>query len=148
MDPIDDHQRLAIQQACRDLVCRAAACADAHQPAQLAGLFSDDAVLVRPNAQPLQGRDAIRQAYEQRSAERITRHLVTNTLVEVESASKARAMSYVLLWAGSHSDPGGAQGRPAQGRQVVGEFDDRFTLTPQGWRIAHREARFVLHSGD
>lgn len=144
---MDDGQRLLIRHACRDLVYQAAACADANRPDELAALFADDAVLVRPNAQPLHGRDAIRRAYEQRPAERITRHLVTNTLVEIESPSTARALSYVLLWTGSTADLAGAQGRPARG-QVAGEFDDRFSLTPQGWRIARREARFVLHGGD
>jgi uncharacterized protein (TIGR02246 family) len=141
-------QRLLIEQDCRDLVLRAAAKADANDPGGLADLFAEDAVLARPNAQPLHGREAIRKAYEQRPAERITRHLVTNIVVEVESPTSARALSYVLLWAGSTSDTPGPQGRPAQPRQVVGEFDDRFSLTPQGWRIARREARFLLHSGD
>ncbi len=144
---MDELQRLLIENACRTLVLRVAACADAHEPAQLAAWFTDDATLVRPNAQPLQGREAIGQAYAQRPAGRITRHLVTQTLVEVESAAVAHAHSCVLLWAGSLADEPGPQGRPAQPRQVLGEFDDRCELTPAGWRIARRDARFVLHTG-
>jgi uncharacterized protein (TIGR02246 family) len=145
---MDELQRLLIESACRTLVLRAAACADANEPARLAAWFTDDATLVRPNAQPLQGRQAIQQAYAQRPAGRITRHLVTHTLVEVESAAVAHAHSCVLLWAGSLADEPGPQGRPAQPRQVLGEFDDRCVLTPAGWRIARRDARFVLHTGD
>jgi len=148
MTGMDATERLLIQDACRELVLRAAAHADANEPDRLADLFADDGVLTRPNAEPLHGRDAIRQAYAQRPADRITRHLVTNTRVDVESSTRARAHSYVLLWAASAADAAGPQGRPAQPRQLVGEFDDRFSLTPQGWRIAQREARFVLHAGD
>jgi uncharacterized protein (TIGR02246 family) len=144
---MDDIDRAAIRQACSDLVLNAVACMDFQHPGGLAELFTEDGVLVRPNGQLLQGRDAIRLAYEQRPADRITRHLVTNTRVEVDSAREAHALSYVLLWGGSTADATGPQGRGARGAQVLGEFDDRFVLTAQGWRIARREARFVLHAG-
>ena len=55
-------------------------------------------------------------------------------------------LSYVLLWTGSTQSEAGRWGRAAQGPLVVGEFDDRFTRTQDGWRIAHREARFLLHA--
>lgn len=144
---MDAIAKLLIERNCRDLVLRAAACADGHDPAGLALLFAPDAVLVRPNESPITGRDAIRQAYERRPRERITRHLVTNTLVEVESPSRARACSYVLLWTGSALDESGPHGRLADERKLVGEFDDVFLLTQDGqWLIQRREARFVLHN--
>ena len=143
---MDALQRLLIVEACRDLVLRAAAQADAGDATALAALFTERAVLARPNAEPLQGRAAIRASYAQRPAERITRHLVTNTVVVVESPGTSRALSSVLLWAGSSADADGPRGRPAQGGQLVGEFDDRLTLTAEGWRIERREARFVMHS--
>lgn len=145
---MDAAESRAIELACRELVLRAANRADAGDAAGLARLFAADGVLVRPNAQPLQGRESIQAAYAQRPADRITRHLVTNTLVEVDSLSSARALSYVLLWTGSTSDPDTAQGRRAHARQLVGEFEDQFVLESEGWRIGRRDARFVLHTGD
>ena len=143
---MDALRRLLIQEACREVVLRSVACADAHDAAGLAALFVPEGVLRRPAGQaPLVGRAAIELAYAQRPRERITRHLVTNTLVEVESESAASARSRVLLWAGSTEDPDGAQGRPARGPQLIGEFADRFTLAGEGWRFASREASFVLH---
>jgi len=141
LSPLDGLLR---EQACRDLVLRAAALTDAQQHEDFAALFTEDGVLVRPGAQPLQGRAAIVASYLARPPRRITRHLISNTLVVLESASAARATSCVLLWSGLASDAAGPFGRPAQDRQVVGEFDDRFVLTPQGWRIARRSASFVL----
>lgn len=143
---MDILQRLLIVESCRELVLRAAGWADAPDAAALAALFTEDAVLARPNSAPLHGRATIRASYAQRPASRITRHLVTNTMVDVESSGAARASSSVLLWTGSLAEADSPYGRPAQPRQLVGEFDDRLTLTPEGWRIARRDARFVLHS--
>jgi len=143
---MDALQRLLIQDACRELVLRAAECADGHDAAGLAALFAPDGVLRRPGGQPLVGPGAIQAAYAQRPKERMTRHLVTNTLVEVESATSARARSRVLLWAGSSEDADGPQGRPLRGPQLIGEFDDCFVLNAAGWRFASRDARFVLHA--
>ena len=142
---MDELQTLLIERACSRLVLLAAECADHHRAAEFAALFAPDAVLSRPNGEPLRGREAIRQAYAQRPADRITRHVVTNTRVDVLSDSEARATSVVLLWAGSINDEAGPRGRPAQPGQVLGEFDDRFALTPEGWRIVSRRASFLLH---
>ncbi|MEO8807028.1 MAG: nuclear transport factor 2 family protein [Burkholderiaceae bacterium] len=141
-------EHLLAQQACRDLVLRAAACTDAQDHEGFAELFELDGELVRPGARVLRGREEIVASYRARPAERITRHLVSNTLVELLTQTQARATSCVLLWSGTSTDASGPFGRPAHGRQVVGEFDDLFTLTTAGWRIARREARFVLFKED
>ncbi len=142
---MDELKSLLIERACSRLVLLAAEHADQQRPAEFAALFAPDAVLSRPNAEPLRGREAIHAAYAQRPASRITRHVVTNIRVELLSATDARATSTVLLWAGSTDDEPGPNGRPARAGQVLGEFDDRFTLTPEGWRIAARQASFLLH---
>jgi ketosteroid isomerase-like protein len=141
-------ERMLIAQACRETVLRASAAVDANDAAAFAGFFTDTGVLERPNAAPVSGRDAIREAYAQRPAQRLTRHLVTNTVVDIDGPDSAQARSLVLLWAGNTNDTVGPQGRPAEGRQVVGEFHDELAHTPQGWRIARRKALFVLFRGD
>jgi uncharacterized protein (TIGR02246 family) len=147
MPPMDALQQLLIHHHCRELVLRTAACADAHDAVGLAALFTTDAMLVRPDGATLQGRAAIEAAYRQRPAERITRHLVTNSLVDIESADAARVRSSVLLWSGNSTEPVGPQGRPAAARQLLGSFDDHCVQTPEGWRIARRHASFELHLG-
>jgi ketosteroid isomerase-like protein len=142
---MDEMQTLLIERACSRLVLLAAAHADHHRAAEFAALFAPDALLSRPNAEALHGREAIREAYAQRPASRISRHVVTNICVDVLSTTEARAISTVLLWAGSADDEPGPRGRPAQAGQVLGEFDDRFVLTPEGWRIVARQASFLLH---
>lgn len=144
---MDALQRLLITDACRETVLRAAAAADAGDAAVLAALFTPDAVLQRPNAEPIQGRDAIRESYAKRPPQRLTRHLVTQTLVDIEGPDQARATSAVLLWSGNLDDDSGPQGRPADARQVVGEFHDLLLCTAEGWRIHQRRATFVLYLG-
>lgn len=143
----DETQRLLIEQACRRTLILAAAAADAGNAAALAALFTAEAQLLRPGAPPILGQAAIEAAYAERPAQRLTRHLLTNILVEVESPDLARATSSVLLWSGNRDDPPGPYGRPADARQVVGEFHDLLVPTSAGWRIHQRHARFILHAG-
>ena len=144
---MDALQQLLIKEACRELVLRAATCSDANDAPGLAALFAVDARLERPDGTVLQGRQAIEASYRLRPAERITRHLVTNSVVDIASPVAARVRSVVLLWSGAATDPEGLQGRPANGRQIVGSFDDRCVLAPDGWSIAGRRAAFALFSG-
>ncbi|MDR3400180.1 MAG: nuclear transport factor 2 family protein [Pandoraea sp.] len=135
---------LLAKQACHDLVMRFVACNDRRDPHGLAALFAEKGVLVRPNGDTLVGPAAIAAAYADRPADRLTRHLVGNVLIDVTSPTSAIGSSTVLLWSGSAQDTPGPFGRPAQGRQVMGEFEDTFVRTAQGWRIARREARFTF----
>ncbi|VVD63542.1 nuclear transport factor 2 family protein [Pandoraea cepalis] len=135
---------LLAKQACHDLVMRFVACNDRRDAQGLAALFAEAGVLVRPNGDALIGPVVIAAAYAQRPVDRLTRHLVGNVLIDVTSPTRAIGSSTVLLWSGSAHDVPGPFGRPAQGRQVMGEFEDTFVRTAQGWRIARREARFIF----
>ena len=135
--------------ACRELIEQSVRHVDDGDAEAFSRLFTDDAVLVRPSGAALHGREAIRRSYAARPADRITRHLVTNVVVAVDEHGRARARSSVLLWSGTTDAPATAFGRPADARQLVGEFDDQLQRMPDGaWRLHRREARFVLHTPD
>ncbi|EFI59108.1 MULTISPECIES: nuclear transport factor 2 family protein [Comamonas] len=141
----NDLQQQLNQQACIDLVLRAAAYADAGDALRFSQLFAEDAVLQRPNGEPLEGRSAIAAAYQKRPTGRMSRHLLTNILVEMHGADTASAHSQVLLWSCDDSEPVTVHGRKAHARQLLGEFNDHFCRTAEGhWLIARREARFVM----
>ncbi|PTT77452.1 hypothetical protein DBR42_25145 [Pelomonas sp. HMWF004] len=143
---IDDLALLQAEAGCRRTVLRSAHCIDAPDPAGLAALFTEGGELHRPSADAVQGRAAIEAVYRSRPAERLTRHLVVSTLVELQAPDQARALSRVLLWVGDQNDAPGAQGRPRRGAPLLGRFDDRLRRQPDGlWLIEHREARFELH---
>lgn len=142
---LTDIERLMIDHACRALVQRAADAADAANADQLARLFMADAELHRPGGDVLAGRAAILASYRARPANRITRHLVVSTSVEVESAGRARGVTRVLLWSSSTAEAAGPQGRRAT-RQVLGAFDDEFAKQGGAWLIAKRHASFELYA--
>jgi hypothetical protein len=76
----------------------------------------------------------------------MTRHLVAGSVVDFRAPDEALAISKVLLWTAVPDGAAGPFGRRAQSRQVVGEFEDTLRLCSDGlWRIAHRQARFLLH---
>lgn len=134
--------------ACRTLIETSVRHVDAGDAQAFAALFTEDAVLVRPNGSLLEGRAAIQAAYAQRAADRVTRHLVANVAVTLEADGRARAHSDVLLWTASTPDAADPVfGRRADARQLVGEFDDQLVKDAEGeWRLQRRQARFVMHS--
>lgn len=144
----DALRRLLDEAACRELVLQAAALADAGEAEALAALFTPDARLTRPNGLSLMGREAIARAYRERPAHRLSVHLVCGSLFEHLGPDQASATTRVLLWAGDLRSDAGPQGRPAEGRQVVGRFIDRFLRGAEGWRIDERVACFDLHTPD
>ncbi len=120
---------------------------DRQDYAGFAALFTPEGNLSRPGSAALVGRPAIQKAYEARPVTRITRHLCTNIRITVDSAERARGLTYVLLFSGNSAEPAPDHfGRAADTRQLVGEFEDEFERTPEGWRIRARQARFVLHT--
>jgi uncharacterized protein (TIGR02246 family) len=144
--PIAMVERHIAESACRDVVRRAASKLDANDLDGFASLFTPDAVVVRPGKEPLRGVDALIASYRARPASHMTRHLVAGSIVDLRAPDEAHAISNVLLWTATTDDATGPFGRRAQSRQVVGEFEDTLRLCSDGlWRIAHRQARFVLH---
>ncbi|GAB1391440.1 hypothetical protein MASR1M6_36220 [Rubrivivax sp.] len=133
--------------ACRELIERSARCVDDGDARAFAELFTENAILVRPSGQALQGREAIFQTYAGRPPERITRHLVCNVVITLDAIDRASARSDVLFWSGSANAADSPSGRPADARQLVGAFADTLVRgTDGGWRIQRREASFVLYS--
>jgi uncharacterized protein (TIGR02246 family) len=140
-------ERHIAESACRDVVRRAAMKLDANDLDGFASLFTRDAVVVRPGKEPLRGVDALIESYRSRPAGHMTRHLVAGSVIDLRAPDEAHVVSNVLLWTAVPDDIAGPFGRRAQSRQVVGEFEDTLRLCADGmWRIAHRQARFLLHT--
>lgn len=144
--PLAMVERHLAEAACRDVVRRAAMKLDANDLDGFASLFTRDAVVVRPGKEPLRGVAALIESYRARPPGHMTRHLVAGSVVDLRAPDEAHAVSNVLLWTAVPDDAPGPFGRRAQSRQVVGEFEDTLRLCSDGlWRIAHRQARFLLH---
>jgi hypothetical protein len=139
-------ETLAIERACERLILDFAYFSDHVQYESLVQLFTPDGVMHRPNGDLLEGRDAILKAYRARPAGRITRHICTNIRISVESADSARGLTYAMLYSGNSNEPANGHFGFKVEQQLVGEFEDEFVRTAEGWRIGIRRARFMMHT--
>jgi len=140
-------ETLVIENACRRLVTEWAHIVDAQRYGQLTSVFTDNAVFARPSDPDtqLEGLRAILASYAARPATRVTRHLCTNILIDVHSATEASGTTYVLLYTADVAAPEVAgKGRKGAG-QFLGAFADDFVRTAEGWRIARRLGSMTLH---
>lgn len=117
----------AIEWECARLINLYAQLNDAAHWEELAALYAADGSMTRPTAPdtPIIGRDAILAAFQSRPA-RTTRHICSNIVIDVETATAARGSSAMLLFTAANAPP------------LVGGFKDRFVLTGDGWRFAER----------
>jgi hypothetical protein len=138
-------EKLTIESECRRLALQFMALSDRQNWSDMCALLTDDATFVRPTDpdHPIVGRAEIQAAFEARPASKITRHICTNVIITALSPSQASGSLYALLFTGS-TDNRGELGIIADGRQLVGEFEDEYVHTDQGWRIARRSGRIIF----
>lgn len=130
-------ENFMIEWACTRLIHQLAAAHDAARWDDAATLFTDDGLYTRPTApgEAIVGREAILAAFRSRPS-RLTRHFVSNIVVTVEDLGSARAHSLVQLYAETED----GRAKPP----LIGEFHDRFVLTPAGWRFSERRGMLVF----
>ncbi len=141
-----DIERLQAESVCRHIVLAAARAVDDQDYAALAALFAPDGELVRPGGEPLVGPEAIHASYAAKDPERLTQHIVCNHVVKVDSATSARSRCTVILWSSRRSEELTPKGRKADPLQQVGEIEDEFVNTGDGWKIRRRRAWFTMYA--
>jgi hypothetical protein len=130
---VDASERRAIEWECARLINLYALLNDEARWDEVAALYASDGVMTRPTApdQPIVGREAILAAFKARPP-RMTRHVCSNIVIDVESATSARGRSAMLLFTSADKPP------------LVGGFEDRFVLTDDGWRFAERRGTLTF----
>jgi hypothetical protein len=128
---VTEQDIIVIERACERLVVDFAYFSDHREYESLAALFTENSTMTRPSGTVLAGREAIVRSYMATPAERVTRHICTNIRIAVESADRARGMTYAAVYS-------------TNGNPRIGEFEDEFLRTAEGWRIGSRIARFVI----
>ena len=133
-----EQERRAIEADCERLIKLYVNLNDAQDWPAVAALYTEDARFARPS-QPgvfVEGRQAILDSFLARPA-RAQRHVIANTVVEVEDADHARAFSVIVLYQGDAAPEGGLPVMSANS-PLVGTFTDKLVRTTEGWRFAER----------
>jgi ketosteroid isomerase-like protein len=137
-----DAARMAAEWEIERLIRRFALLNDAGHAEALAALFTEDGAFYRPSEPdtPVSGRAAIAAHFRDRP-KRVTRHLVVNTVVDLDGPERARADSYIVLYTAAS----GPLPATADAVQLVGSFADRLERAADGaWRFAERRGSLAL----
>ncbi len=145
MNTMTPEQKSAIEWECGQLSLRFMAHNDQREWSKMCALLTENATFARPTDpdHPICGRAAILAAFEARPADRITRHICTNMIITAVSPSQASGTMYALLFTGA-IDNRGDLGIIADERQLIGEFEDDYIRTEDGWRIGNRRGRIIF----
>jgi hypothetical protein len=129
-----------IESACARTGLLYAHYADSGQTEEFAALFAEDAVW-QISSGVYQGRAAIAaQVSASRDGQPRMRHVITNQLITVESATRARGTAYFTLYAGS-PDSASLTDQPI----MVGSYIDEYVLEGADCLFKRRTSQVVFH---
>lgn len=138
---MDSMERLLAERDCERLIYAYCHLIDHGEAAKVADLFAEDGHWISPEVTH-SGQSEVATAFaaRQANASRMSRHVCSTPLVEVDDANNATAVTYLQLY--RHDGEPGRRISPLDGLpEFVGEYHDSFTRTPDGWRFQTR--RFI-----
>jgi hypothetical protein len=132
----DPLANLLAERACERLLLEFIRTLDLGDPGDVADLFTPDGVWEWPAGnRAIRGREQLRAYFAGRPADRMSRRLLTNILVEVESPARARATSYLVTYR-VDGHPGEMVPPPAPAN--VGHYEDELEQHDGHWLLARR----------
>ncbi|GAA1120341.1 nuclear transport factor 2 family protein [Kitasatospora arboriphila] len=132
-EPLD---RLLAEHACERLLIDFLHRLDLGEPGTVAELFTPDGVWEWPAGERrIEGRDALRGYFASRPADRLSRRLCSNVLVDVHSPTTATATSYFATY---RVDGWTGDMLPPRLPVNVGHYEDTFRRTDGRWLLATR----------
>ena len=139
LEPLTSLERLLAERACERLITDFVRRLDLGDPSSVADLFTVDGVWEWPYGdRRIEGRETLRGYFGSRPADRLSRRMITNVLVTVESPAEATATSYLATYR-VDGYTGGML--PARLPVNVGHYEDAFRRVGDTWLLARR----VLH---
>lgn len=139
-EPITPHDHLA----CVTAIQRFAVLVDAGRYEEAADLFALDGVLQRPQER-IEGRQALLASFMARPNHRLTRHVITNVVLEPVGPDHVRAFSYASVY--RHLGPARTPlALPVTARppETIAEYSDELSRQNGKWRIWRRTVRPVF----
>ncbi|MFB8174590.1 nuclear transport factor 2 family protein [Streptomyces sp. NPDC055966] len=138
MEPLE---LLLAERACERLITDFVHRLDLGEPAGVAGLFTEDGVWEWPppgDGRRVAGREALREYFGSRPADRLSRRFMSNVLVTVTGRDTATAVSYFATY---RVDGYGGGMVPAGPPVQVGTYEDSFRRVDGRWLLVHRVLR-------
>ncbi|RYG88190.1 MAG: nuclear transport factor 2 family protein [Alphaproteobacteria bacterium] len=132
-----DHEA---EMACQRLVFASYSLMDQGRYEETAALFTEDAVWVR-GGKPVAGQGAILDALKQRPVGDVSRHLITNVLVNLTTDKDGTATACFVPLRGTKREDGSVATPPITN---VGDLAYRFRREADGWRIAHLQPTMIF----
>jgi hypothetical protein len=137
---MDANEKRLIEQECRDLVVALGFYTDRGENDKAVVLFAPDGQWIRAG-KPLTGHRELLESMKERSPTIIVRHMIANIMIQVKDGKSAEGVTYYTAYnhdtgANPHKLPA-PLGLPFS----LGEWHDKFVLTPEGWRISKRETK-------
>lgn len=133
LDPVE---RLVAERACERVIIEFVRRLDLGVPGSVAELFTPGGVWAWPEGdRRVEGRVALREYFDSRPADRLSRRMSTNILVDVTSADSASATSYFATYRVDGYTGGMLAPRlPAN----IGHYEDSFRKVDGTWLLASR----------
>lgn len=140
VEPIAPHDHLA----CVTTIQRFAVLVDAGRYEEAADLFASDGVMQRPQ-ECIEGRQALLTSFLARPSHRMTRHIITNVVLEPIGPDRIRAFSYASVYRHLGA-PRVPLALPVTARppETIAEYSDELSRQDGKWRIWRRTVRPVF----
>ena len=137
---MDAHEKQKIQQECRDIITNLVTLSDCGAGEAALVYFVPDGVWIR-GGEPMTGHREILAYFNDRTPGMLTRHLVSNMMVNVIDEYTATGLSYYTAYIYDSGPASLTLPVPLGVPFSVGEWHDKFRLTDNGWRLVHRETK-------
>ncbi|MEO3388821.1 nuclear transport factor 2 family protein [Mesorhizobium sp. CAU 1741] len=134
---MDEAVSLRIEHTCAKLVHRFCFLVDAYRHEELTALWAEDSVWETWRG-PIRGRSAIRAYLDAKLRTDVTIHMAHNIVINVVDECNASGSAVFTYHGTKRSDPASLTPR------VVGRYFDRFVVTGDGWRFAHRRTEMTF----
>ncbi|MFE7114654.1 nuclear transport factor 2 family protein [Streptomyces sp. NPDC057654] len=134
LEPIE---RLLAERACERLILELVRRLDLGEPSTVSDLFTPDGVWEWPYDQRrIEGREALREYFGSRTADRLSRRMCTNILVTVDSPTTASATTYFATYRVDGYTEGDLV--PPRLPANIGHYQDAFRKIDGSWLLAKR----------
>ncbi len=142
---VDAQERLLAEHECQRLLVEFIRRLDLGNPGSVAELFTLDGVWEWPaGSRLIRGREELRRYFASRPADRVSRRLCTNVLIDIESPTQAKGTSYLVTYRVD-----GYQGEmvPPPTPANVGHYEDNFERHNGSWLLARRVTLLPFGAG-